>query len=297
MNYQDWQSQREQLEQDEAPFDWASLESHVRPDGTFAPPTKQSSGPYAKTQDFPCTACGGSGRWLGGVNRYGNSKCRACGGKGSFKTSEADRRAAKVKRDHDKAVARRDACQAFEEQYPGLMKWVQEAASWSSFCFQMIEAAAQYGTLTEGQAQACIRMRAKCEQRREERAREKVAGSREIDLAVIKAMFDAAVASGYKKPIYRAAGLVISRAPDHGRNPGALYVTSIEDDSYLGKIIGTQYTGKPAPGLEEIAADPKAAAIRYGQRTGRCSCCGRLLTAEASIDAGIGPICAEKWGL
>jgi hypothetical protein len=39
------------------------------------------------------------------------------------------------------------------------------------------------------------------------------------------------------------------------------------------------------------------AAVRYGRQTGRCSCCGRELTNKASIDAGIGPICASKWGL
>lgn len=45
------------------------------------------------------------------------------------------------------------------------------------------------------------------------------------------------------------------------------------------------------------ARDPRAAAIAYGQRTGTCSCCGRELTRHSSIDAGIGPVCATKWGL
>jgi hypothetical protein len=49
--------------------------------------------------------------------------------------------------------------------------------------------------------------------------------------------------------------------------------------------------------LQVIAADPRGEAIRFGQRTGTCSCCGRELTKHASIEAGIGPICAQKWGL
>ena len=80
------------------------------------------------------------------------------------------------------------------------------------------------------------------------------------------------------------------------KNPGALYVKT-EADEYLGKILGTEYTGKPAPALAAIAADPRGEAIRYGQRTGTCSCCGRDLTAESSVAAGIGPICARKWGI
>jgi len=43
-----------------------------------------------------------------------------------------------------------------------------------------------------------------------------------------------------------------------------------------------------------IAADAKAATIRYGQELGVCGVCGRTLTDEASRAAGIGPVCAAK---
>lgn len=46
--------------------------------------------------------------------------------------------------------------------------------------------------------------------------------------------------------------------------------------------------------LALIAADPKAAMIRYGQELGECGHCGRTLTDAASRAAGIGPICASK---
>jgi hypothetical protein len=155
---------------------------------------------------------------------------------------------------------------------------------------------AQYGALTEPQVGAVRRMMAKIAQRRAERAAERHSGNSEVDLAPIRTMFETARGNGHKKPIYRAAGLIISRAPDHGRNPGALYVTD-EADNYLGKILGTQYTGKPAPALTAIAADPRGEAIKYGKRTGSCSCCGAELTNPKSIALGIGPICASKWGL
>jgi hypothetical protein len=113
-------------------------------------------------------------------------------------------------------------------------------------------------------------------------------------------MFDRAVASGYKSPKYRAEGLLISRAPDHGNNPGFLYVKEIESETYFGKIgPDMRYKGNSLAiePLAAIALDPTAAAIRYGNRTGRCACCGRELTKDESIARGIGPICAERWGL
>lgn len=48
--------------------------------------------------------------------------------------------------------------------------------------------------------------------------------------------------------------------------------------------------------LELIAADPKAASIRYGHELGACGICGRTLTDETSRANGIGPICAGKAG-
>ena len=139
-------------------------------------------------------------------------------------------------------------------------------------------------------------MKAKVEASRAARETERGAAKQAVDLSPIRAMFEKARETGHKEPTYRAAGLVISRAPDHGRNPGALYVKT-ENDDYLGKILGTEYTGKPAPALAAIAADPRGEAVRYGKRTGRCSCCGAELSNPKSIAAGIGPICATKWGL
>jgi hypothetical protein len=49
--------------------------------------------------------------------------------------------------------------------------------------------------------------------------------------------------------------------------------------------------------LEDAALDPTRAAKVHGQRTGTCACCGRELTNSLSIQMGIGPICAERFGL
>lgn len=43
-----------------------------------------------------------------------------------------------------------------------------------------------------------------------------------------------------------------------------------------------------------LVGDPKAAALRYAQESGRCYLCGRTLTTPESIAAGLGPICASR---
>ncbi len=45
-----------------------------------------------------------------------------------------------------------------------------------------------------------------------------------------------------------------------------------------------------------IEVDPARALEDHGQRTGRCGCCGRLLTDPVSVARGIGPECALKGG-
>lgn len=59
---------------------------------------------------------------------------------------------------------------------------------------------------------------------------------------------------------------------------------------------GFEYTGR-AP-LSMIRPEHRMTldeAKAYGKVTGTCCNCGRLLTNEESIEAGIGPICASKF--
>ena len=59
---------------------------------------------------------------------------------------------------------------------------------------------------------------------------------------------------------------------------------------------GETYQGKIVEQLKAIMANPGEASKAYGQLVGRCGVCGRLLEDEASIEAGIGPVCAAKTG-
>jgi hypothetical protein len=185
----------------------------------------------------------------------------------------------------------------------GRLRALLETDPYNNFAASLINQYSRGKRLTDKQLWAAERML--------DRKAEKPKDAVEIDLTPIRTMFETAVGNGYKRPKYRAEGLVITRAPDTGRNPGALYVTQEEGDTaageapdtYQGKIFGVEF--QPARTIAEttlsalykIAENPLDAALRYGQRTGRCACCGRLLTNHKSIDLGIGPICKARWGL
>lgn len=254
----------------------------------------------------PCGECGGSGKWRGGVNRHGTRKCFACNGNGYFKTSAADRQKAREQSRARKARKVVDAQQAFVEQHPGLIEALAEVMGWNTFAADLARKYAQYGSLTDGQVAAAKRMLAKIQARNEQREAEKAqreASAAVVDLSAIRAMFETAQGNGLRKPVYRAEGLAISLANPSSRNAGCLYVKTASGD-YQGKITQNHRFLPVRDALETteaalltIAQDPRAAAVKYGRDLGNCSCCGRLLTNKDSIEAGIGPVCASKWGL
>ena len=248
---------------------------------------------------YTCGQCGGTGLWSGGTNRHGNDKCIACKGVGHFVKSPADRQKAREAVANRKAAAIQSTIDGIEAQYPGMIAYMGNIASWNDFARDILGNIHRGFYVSDRALAAVATMIAKIEATRAAKA----ANTQQVDLNRIREMFDAAVSNGAKKPVYRAEGLKISLAPDNGRNAGALYVVVIEDDAYQGKIEGTAYKAvrEAAAGtydaLLRIAADPMKAAVDFGRATGRCSCCGKELTNELSIELGIGPICRSKWEL
>lgn len=261
------------------------------------------SRPAKARETYTCGQCGGTGKWSGGTNRHGNSNCLACKGLGYFTTSPEfrakARMAVQVKKEKA-AEALSNSVKAFAEAHPDM--WNDLVASRTDFTASLYASLLKWGTLTQNQINAWYRGWEKLQAMKAAKAAEATAKSGSVDLDRIREMFDAAVASGYKKPCYRAEGLKITLASATGRNAGCLYVVEIDDDAYQGKIDGVTFKAvrearaDTLARLQTIAADPAAAAVAYGRRTGTCSCCGRELTNHASIEAGIGPICASKWG-
>ena len=121
-----------------------------------------------------------------------------------------------------------------------------------------------------------------------------------INVSAIATAFTAAFSHGIKRPKLRLDTFIFSRAPDHGRNAGSIYVT--ESGAYLGRVTeGRLYPMRSCDDLTKarviaVAADPHEAAKAYGLKTGVCGCCGRELTNGESIRLGIGPICRDKFG-
>ena len=179
----------------------------------------------------------------------------------------------------------------FDQENPGLIDALRETTSWNSFAASLVSQYASRGTLTEKQTGAAVAMLMKIKAKKAERD-----AAPQIDLSNIVEMFNKAH-EAIKTPKFRYDDLVISRAPDSGVNAGALYVKV--NGEYAGKVKEGKWFGSQdvLAKLKEIAENPLESAVAYGRKTGNCSMCGRLLTNHGSIDRGIGPICAERFGL
>ena len=116
------------------------------------------------------------------------------------------------------------------------------------------------------------------------------------------AAFAAAKANKLKYPKVRIDTLAFSLAGDNSANRGCVYVKAGE--TYLGKITaeGKLFASRDCDAsnralIEQVGRDPLAAAVAHGHKTGNCAMCGRELTDPDSVARGIGPICADNFGL
>lgn len=179
---------------------------------------------------------------------------------------------------------------AYRNDHPQIVAWLE--ANNGNFATSLRESLNKYGSLTANQTAAV------------QRIIDADAAKPTLDLTRIFKLFNSAIESGAKKPVIRVEGaLKLSLAGEHSANAGCIYVKDGYND-YMGKITpgGKFFAVKSAPAdveekLVELAKDPKGAMIRFGRMTGTCACCGRELTNQASIELGIGPICAEKFGV
>jgi hypothetical protein len=77
----------------------------------------------------------------------------------------------------------------------------------------------------------------------------------------------------------------------------------VQTSKTSGKRYAKTWNGKGwdfAPGgiykLTDADKLTKEQAVKFGKKTGNCCICSKVLTVKASIEAGIGPICADKLG-
>jgi hypothetical protein len=253
-------------------------------------------------QDFTeaCKACRGRGRFISYAGRD-CGPCFKCKGRGSktFKTSPEHRATARTNAADRKARNQEAAIEAFKTEQPAAFAWLIANAPRFEFAASLLGALTKFGSLTDNQLGAVAKCIAKDAARKTEAAA-RTAAAPVVSVERIEQAFAAAAASGLKRLKLRLGAFVFKPAKESSANAGAIYVT--EGDDYLGKIAGGKFFAVRACGEDrqaaviEVAANPEQAAVAFGKRLGRCSCCGAELTNAESIERGIGPICAEKWG-
>lgn len=170
--------------------------------------------------------------------------------------------------------------------------WVQAHADSNTFAESLRRQLARYGTLSEGQILAVERGL------RPSAVQTDVAGA---GFDRLHASFLQARESGLKNPKVHVGPLRFTLAKDDSRNPGHLYVKVRGE--YAGKIsedgvfsVCAHVPVEDRAFIEAVARDPLAAAIEHGHKTGNCAICAKALTDPESVQRGIGPICARRFG-
>lgn len=102
---------------------------------------------------------------------------------------------------------------------------------------------------------------------------------------------EVAVEPGYYAVEYEGVLRFYKVKEGKGRWEGRTFINRYKSD-YLDRTSRVeQYLARVA-----IAADPKAAAMRFAAEIGRCYACGRTLTDAESRRLGIGPECRKVRG-
>lgn len=212
----------------------------------------------------------------------------------------------------------------FDTTYPELLKFLETNPTNSNFINSIYKQLLTRGNLSEKQISTAIKISKIATDTTKEPSH---ISDPNYLFPNIRAIFDNAISAQsarmsnlpstaeMKSPILRTEDYTFRVASPRSRYAGAIFVSTSDpypDAKLLARIghainreliVPNQYATIRSfvttilPELRKIEANPLDAAVRYGQLTGKCSCCGRTLTNHESIEAGIGPICAEKWGM
>lgn len=163
-----------------------------------------------------------------------------------------------------------------------LALWLSKQ-TWSSFAQSLAGYYAKHGKLSDKQIASAQSMRSKVE------AREATRTPRTTAPVVGQGIYIVTTDDG--EVVYRV---------EPSKSSGNLYAKRLvegvsESDWGWAYERGGIYTVSQAVanGTGRQLSETEASA--YGKRTGRCICCGALLTNDLSIDLGIGPVCRKRW--
>ena len=114
---------------------------------------------------------------------------------------------------------------------------------------------------------------------------------------LVNKMYDAVAYRAGKFQV-RLPGITLSTV-NKGANIGCVYV--FECDQYVGKITANgELKGNASEDVLNLLEDANDNLLQlakiYGHESGCCSVCGRTLNDPLSVQMGIGPICAKRFG-
>lgn len=188
-----------------------------------------------------------------------------------------------------------------------LFAWMETQRFQSNFISSLLSWIRTHGELTPGQQSAAVAAMKRHGEVQEARYVAQVARAESapvVTVEEIEKLFAKALSNRVARPKLRIANFQFKPASQTGVNPGAIYVTDrTPDRNYLGKILNGRFFKVGACGTDteakivEVCKDPQTAIIAHGKEYGQCSICGRQLEDAESVARGVGPICADNYGL
>lgn len=255
---------------------------------------------YSKRETQKCPRCLGRGVRVYGYTNIKTYPCGVCRGTGEVTAQRLNRVAGAKKAQATARANLAERQKELREQFPEEIYWIENTQGFD-FADSLRDQYYTYGRLSEKQIAAVTRCILKAKERKAQRQADQKANAPEVAGAgSIMEAFRKAQSNKIKRPKLRYEGIVFSLAPESGRNAGSIYVQV--DGEYAGKITDGRFLAVRSADAPEvhgrlapIFANPLDEAVAYGRKVGQCSCCGRELTNRASIEAGIGPICADNF--
>lgn len=300
-DFSDLDSDLDAVEVTNTPKDQTFLDAQVK----YAPAAAHYERASSVPAVYPCERCSGAGMRFGGT-------CYRCGGSGKQKRKPVDRSPQAVEK-RAQVKARKEERKSLEraayiKEHAHVFDWLNAARTRNNlFAANLLSGFNQYGQLTERQVTAVENALVEDERRAQE--------SKAYEEARI-----AAQAAAATNPAPTPVGLSLTHipagryaVPNGDTRLKVLIQKPVAPSKWVGWVFasdaaeygqrqkygsqkpGANYQGKIIEELKIIAADPKAAAIAYGQLTGTCCICGAKLENAESIAAGIGPVCAGKF--
>jgi hypothetical protein len=177
-----------------------------------------------------------------------------------------------------------------EEDVDDLVNWLSEQ-SWSSFAQSLVSQVRSGKPLSDRQIASAESMRLKCENRAARRAEENaIRDSQEERAAELRHEIGSLEANRIYKTRSGKTYQVVA-----AKSGGNLYAKILDPKTGRFEYAPGAIRELDADGSRQVIGIKEA--VDFGMKFGTCICCGRGLAAKKSVEAGIGPICRDKWGL